>query len=199
MKTCQICNKPITAKSSLSKYCSIMCRRKASNLRVKSKRKVYIKNCPICKITFNTRYPKQVYCSKPCHETAYKDYDKRYALTHKEYFEKYKKSPERRKKQRETDTLLRKKDRNLVLIHYGGSPPKCACCGESNIHFLTIDHINGGARREQKLKIRPNSSHALWRWIIKNDFPPEFRVLCYNCNCGRARFRDGICPHKRKE
>lgn len=31
--------------------------------------------------------------------------------------------------------------------------------------------------------------------IIDQGFPPSFRVLCYNCNSGRARNR-GVCPHQ---
>ncbi len=78
-----------------------------------------------------------------------------------------------------------------VLTHYGGNPPKCACCGEVTIKFLTIDHINGGGRVHRG-KIRGN---RVYHWLIKNNFPEGFQVLCYNCNCGRAR-NGGICPHK---
>ncbi len=31
---------------------------------------------------------------------------------------------------------------------------------------------------------------------MENNFPPGFRVLCYNCNCGRNHNK-GICPHKK--
>ena len=27
---------------------------------------------------------------------------------------------------------------------------------------------------------------SIARWIIKNNFPKEFEVLCYNCNCAKA-------------
>ena len=30
-----------------------------------------------------------------------------------------------------------------VLKNYGGDPPKCACCAEIEVKFLSIDHING--------------------------------------------------------
>jgi hypothetical protein len=79
-----------------------------------------------------------------------------------------------------------------VLIHYGGDPPKCACCGESNINFLTIDHINGGGTKHTQ-QVGPGDT--LIRWIVKNDYPNMFQILCYNCNCGRAK-HNGICPHK---
>jgi hypothetical protein len=31
--------------------------------------------------------------------------------------------------------------------------------------------------------------------FYKNNFPRGYRILCYNCNCGRA-LNNGICPHK---
>jgi hypothetical protein len=39
-----------------------------------------------------------------------------------------------------------------VLIHYNGNPPRCACCGETEERFLTIDHINNdGAEHRRKV------------------------------------------------
>src|SRR5256885_16412078 len=46
------------------------------------------------------------------------------------------------------------KFRLQVLQHYGGTPPKCACCEFSNIDYLEIDHIDGGGSRHSK-SIRP--------------------------------------------
>lgn len=88
--------------------------------------------------------------------------------------------------------LNRKSHKKLkleVLTHYGGNPPKCACCGESHIEFLTIDHIGG--RRKHKKIIR---GITLYRWLRKNNFPDGFQVLCMNCNFALGKF--GYCPHK---
>ncbi len=38
---------------------------------------------------------------------------------------------------------------------------------------------------------------SLYRWIIKNNFPEEFQILCFNCNSGR-HINGGICPHEEK-
>lgn len=81
----------------------------------------------------------------------------------------------------------RDKMRELVFNHYGR---KCICCGENNIKFLTIDHIDGDGRKH-RIKIH-NHIHI---WLVNNNFPNEFQVLCYNCNCGK-RMNNGICPHK---
>ncbi len=77
-----------------------------------------------------------------------------------------------------------------VLCHYGGSLPKCACCGETLIEFLSIDHINGGGNKERK-EMGNTYDH-----IRRNNFPPGYRVLCMNCNFALGHF--GYCPHQVK-
>lgn len=88
---------------------------------------------------------------------------------------------------------LKKKQRNSeikkqVIDYYGG---KCKCCNENNIGFLTIDHINndGGKHREMI-----GNGTAFYYWIIKNNYPKDLQILCFNCNCGR-NVNGGICPH----
>jgi len=83
------------------------------------------------------------------------------------------------------------KRRKIALEYYGGNPPKCACCGEKEIKFLSIDHINGGGNQQRK-----NGICNLANWLIKNNFPKGFQVLCYNCNMAKAFFIN--CPHKNK-
>jgi len=88
--------------------------------------------------------------------------------------------------------------RKLVLEHYGGTPPSCSCCGESIIEFLTVDHIdNDGAAHRRDNKIA--SGGQTYSWIIKNNFPPGFQILCMNCNFGRAHSEGKVCPHKKHE
>jgi hypothetical protein len=79
-----------------------------------------------------------------------------------------------------------------VLDHYGW---RCACCGETEPMFLTIDHKEGKGnihRAELKGKIKD-----WYQWIIKENFPEEFQTLCYNCNLGKSR-NGGTCPHANK-
>lgn len=83
---------------------------------------------------------------------------------------------------------LKKKSR--IIAFYSEGKNCCACCGEANIVFLTIDHINGGGGAHR----RQIGKNFYW-WLIKNEFPDGFQVLCYNCNMAK---RDGAeCPHKR--
>lgn len=88
--------------------------------------------------------------------------------------------------------LLRIKNRDArkkVLDHYGG---RCACCKEDRYEFLAIDHINGGGNRHRKTLGRHASKFA--QWIIKNNYPPGYRVLCHNCNQSIGLY--GYCPHQ---
>lgn len=98
---------------------------------------------------------------------------------------------ESRKKHAETARKYNRKRRMKVLIHYGGDQPKCACCGETIIGFLTVDHIeNNGAIHRRKL----GKGRSIIDWIITHRYPKGFQILCYNCNCGRGH-NNGICPH----
>lgn len=76
-----------------------------------------------------------------------------------------------------------------IIDAYGG---RCFCCKEKNLGFLTIDHPNNDGNEHRRLV---GTGETFYRWLVRNDFPEDFRVLCYNCNCGRAK-NGGICPHK---
>jgi hypothetical protein len=75
--------------------------------------------------------------------------------------------------------------RKRCITHYGAA---CACCGESTYEFLVIDHINGGGNKQRKEGITKIS-----RWLIANNFPEGFRILCHNCNSALGAY--GYCPH----
>lgn len=76
-----------------------------------------------------------------------------------------------------------------ALTAYGLS---CACCRESTVEFLEIDHINGnGSAHRRQLK-----TQSIYRWLKRNGYPEGFQTLCSNCN--RARWRYGCCPHEKQ-
>jgi hypothetical protein len=85
--------------------------------------------------------------------------------------------------------VLRDGKRAEVIAHYGG---KCACCGETELKFLSIDHIDGGGNQHRK-----ETSLTMSEWVWANGFPDGFQVLCYNCNMAKALY--GSCPHQDKE
>lgn len=76
-----------------------------------------------------------------------------------------------------------------VMNYYG---PGCICCGEGDIRFLTIDHINDNGNTHRR---EVGSGHRLYRWLQSNGYPEGFQTLCFNCNTGRS-LNGEICPHK---
>lgn len=95
-----------------------------------------------------------------------------------------------RKKFVEYQGRYRKELRTRILHHYGGNPPKCACCGEFEEKFLGIDHINNDGAEHRK---RENYGSISW-WLLSKKFPEGFQVLCHNCNGAKGYY--GECPHK---
>jgi hypothetical protein len=90
-----------------------------------------------------------------------------------------------------TPEYRRKRQRewwDAVFEHYGD---QCACCGEADRTFLTLDHINNdGAKQRREL----GRGLGFRGWLVKQGFPSGFQILCWNCNC--AKWRVGICPHE---
>ena len=78
--------------------------------------------------------------------------------------------------------------RKAALEHYSGAQPSCDCCGEDHIEFLVMDHIDGGGNKHRE------EVGSIVIWIVRNNFPPGFRVLCSNCNHALGIY--GACPHK---
>ena len=72
---------------------------------------------------------------------------------------------------------------------YGGAV--CACCGETELVFLALDHINGGG--SQHRKELGALGEVLYRTLRREGFPPGYQVLCHNCN--QAKHILGVCPH----
>lgn len=85
--------------------------------------------------------------------------------------------------------VLRETTKAEVVAAYGG---RCACCGETEIEFLSLDHTDGGGyqhRRARGNKIYGDLKAAGW--------PQDgYRILCMNCQFGTMRGR--ICPHQRE-
>lgn len=114
-----------------------------------------------------------------------------------------KSTEEARKRSREQGTLWRRNNplrrgeinarhySKMVAAGMAAYGSKCECCGESNPIFLTIDHVNGGG-----LKHKKQIKATIWNWLRRNSWPREgFKLLCFNCNCGRQR-NGGVCPHE---
>lgn len=153
------------------------------------------KEYPIDKFYHN--HSKKLGIRNECVLCSKKDNDKR-------YYEKYKNDPEYKagRKAYAHEWHLRnaikrhqemsdnaKRQRLLCIEHYGG---KCDCCGEKRYEFLAIDHINGGGGKHRK----QIGNHTV-AWLVRNNFPDGFRILCHNCNQSLGHY--GYCPHKKPQ
>ncbi len=67
---------------------------------------------------------------------------------------------------------------------YGG---KCKECGEGNIIFLCIDHVNNdGAAERRLLRGKVQDIHV---WLKREGYPDRYQILCGNCNLKKERIR----------
>ena len=57
----------------------------------------------------------------------------------------------------------------------------CQWCGQGDIDVLTIDHINDDGASHRRLHTGKGGS-KFYSWIINEDYPSGFQVLCCNCN-----------------
>lgn len=105
--------------------------------------------------------------------------EKRAEITRKWYLENRSK-----KANEQWERLLRYKTQ--VMEAYGG---KCSCCGEKDITFLTVEHLNRNGDEHRKVV------GNFYKWLIQNNFPKEgLSILCMNCNWAERHGRK--CPHK---
>lgn len=83
--------------------------------------------------------------------------------------------------------------KHAALAIYG---ERCACCGESQFEFLTLDHVdNDGHLHRQEIKGR-----NLYEWLATRGEPVGYKLqtLCFNCNFAK-RYNGGLCPHQKSE
>ena len=113
--------------------------------------------------------------------------------------------------------------KEIVHTHYSkklsnSDVPCCNCCGYTGIEFLTVDHIIPKREMEKKVRsmvrsISENVSltskeiamgynakrkgHPLNQWLITNNFPKGFQILCWNCNFAKGSPAVSFkCPHQ---
>lgn len=66
---------------------------------------------------------------------------------------------------------------------YGGA---CACCGETYLLFLTLDHRKGDGATHRK-QSPGHSGAGLYHYLRKRGWPSKdrYQVLCSNCNAAK--------------
>ena len=96
-----------------------------------------------------------------------------------------------------------------ILLHYSkyisnSNIPCCNCCGEnSHVDFLDIDHIAGKNQMDSEpelIKLDYSSKlkgKGLINWIIENNYPKGFQILCHNCNVAKGLIgNENTCTHE---
>ena len=96
-----------------------------------------------------------------------------------------------------------------ILLHYSkqisnSNIPCCNCCGEnSHVDFLDIDHIAGKNQMDSEpelIKLDYSSKlkgKGLINWIMENNYPEGFQILCHNCNVAKGLIGNkNTCTHE---
>lgn len=80
----------------------------------------------------------------------------------------------------------------LRIETLGAYGDQCACCGESDLQVLNLDHIYGGGNAERRSV--GGGSSSLYQNLKRRCWPEGHRVLCLACN--KAFHWLGNCPHQ---
>ena len=83
--------------------------------------------------------------------------------------------------------------------------PCCNCCGlNDHLDFLALDHVLGKKQMDSMPELvaigysSTLENNKLKDWIIRNNFPDGFQILCHNCNFAKGYPRNnGKCPHEK--
>lgn len=102
-----------------------------------------------------------------------------------------------RDQEKERGRQKRERQWRRVLTAYG---EVCACCGESEPTFLTLDHINGARPEHSTLQPVKNRNRAsrttILTWLERENWPSGFQILCWNCNLATKEVGK-LCPHQK--
>lgn len=155
--------------------------------------------CKQCYVTYHREWRQNRYHIDPEYAIKLCASNKAYRLKNKRkikerqklWYTKMASTAEGRQKLQKYGKDKRQRTRRRFIEKYGG---KCACCGETNEGFLSLDHVNSDGHIERKRNTRSYNQALLS--ILENLPPdPRYQILCYNCNMGRQFHGDGVCPH----
>ena len=64
----------------------------------------------------------------------------------------------------------------------------CRWCGQGDLDVLCVDHVNDNGRQHAE-ECGYRGGNSFYKWLIKNDYPEGFQILCYNCNSKKEAIR----------
>jgi hypothetical protein len=75
------------------------------------------------------------------------------------------------------------------MSFYTGGEKTCRLCGQCDLDVLTLDHVQNDGSFHRKAVFGPHgmagsvgTGTRTYRWVIDNNYPEGFQVLCLNCN-----------------
>lgn len=135
---------------------------------------------------------------KPCHVRVGTRNEKARLIRDPEYLMKRRKewAAYRRKRRivrpgldAEIKRRTEQKLRSAMVQAYGGA---CSCCRETELQFLTLEHIKGDGKLHRALV---GEGAPVWRDLKRQGWPKDgFTILCWNCHMSTRNGR--ACPHK---
>jgi hypothetical protein len=139
----------------------------------------YESSCKLCIRAFNSAYygknKEKVKASNAAYRARQLNYSEAY-----------------REKYRDYHTKRNRELKRMALERIG---MQCACCGEADIEFLTIDHVNNDGHIHRRAINHSN----MYAWLKNNDYQSDhlLQTLCFNCNFAK-RYNGGVCPHRNR-
>ena len=81
--------------------------------------------------------------------------------------------------------------KEAVMNVYTNGEQSCRHCGQCDLDVLCLDHINNDGKAH-RTKVKQDS---IYGWVVRNDYPVGFQVLCFNCNMKKeiTRRREALC------
>jgi hypothetical protein len=151
---------------------------------------VQTKRCSRCKLELSLdNFRKNQHYCKDCQRIYNKAYVKSLPIERKRWYDRPSPSRTRVEEKRKAKFW---QARLAMIAAYGG---KCTCCGVSEPQFLTLEHLNGGGRKERRKF--SNRAGLLYLDLQKRGWPSGYTVLCFNCNSAKGHY--GVCPHARRD
>lgn len=156
--------------------------------------------CPPCTLAYNQEYKRKDRARHVGYSRNYRarlgdEYNQRLAKRRAQMIAAMTPSELAQFRRKEADKAKRMNAvlREQVFSAYGGH--LCACCGETELLFLTIDHVENDGARMRADRTHGRGGTQFYQWLRINKFPKGFQVLCMNCNIGKHR-NGGACPHQ---
>ena len=159
--------------------------RKMVEARLERERLTGLRRCCACKVNkplteFNLN---QFYC-KICKRSYLRAWYKRQPNDKKNQYRWSEDKPGQNARRRKRVFDLKQE----MISAYGGC---CACCNESEIRFLTLEHVNGGGNEHRR---KFSKASRTWLDLKRRGWPEGHIILCWNCQMAKTHYK--VCPHK---